>query len=37
MSLREYFATRDPVAGTVYYAMLALFAVMPPAVERKTR
>jgi type IV secretory pathway TrbD component len=26
---REYFASRDPVAGTVYYLMLAVFAVMP--------
>jgi hypothetical protein len=29
MSIREYFASRDPVAGTVYYVMLAVFAVMP--------
>lgn len=29
MSIREYFAGRDPVAGTVYYVMLAVFAVMP--------
>lgn len=27
-SSREYLATRDPVAGTVYYVMLGLFAVM---------
>ena len=26
---REYFASRDPVAGTVYCLMLAVFAVMP--------
>jgi type IV secretory pathway TrbD component len=26
---REYFASRDPVAGTVYYLMLAVFAIMP--------
>ena len=26
---REYFASRDPVAGTVYYLMLTVFAVMP--------
>jgi hypothetical protein len=29
MSLRDYFADRDPVSGAVYYAMLAIFAVMP--------
>jgi hypothetical protein len=31
MSIREYFASRDPVAGTVYYVMLAVFALMPLA------
>ena len=29
LSIREYLATRDPVSGTVYYVMLAVFAVMP--------
>jgi type IV secretory pathway TrbD component len=29
MSIREYFASRDPVAGTVYYVMLGVFGVMP--------
>ena len=29
LSIREYLATRDPVSGTVYYLMLAVFAVMP--------
>ena len=29
VSLREYFASRDPVLGTVYYIMLLVFAVMP--------
>ena len=28
-TIREYFASRDPVAGTVYYVMLAVFAAMP--------
>jgi len=28
-TIREYFAKRDPLAGTVYYLMLAVFAVMP--------
>ena len=30
-TIREYFASRDPVAGTVSYLMLAVFAVMPLA------
>ena len=29
LSLSEYFATRDPVSGTVYYVLLGIFAVMP--------
>ena len=29
LSIREYLATRDPVSGTVYYVMLAAFALMP--------
>ena len=29
LTIRDYFATRDPVSGTVYYVMLAVFAVMP--------
>jgi hypothetical protein len=28
-SLAEYIASRDPVSGSVYLAMLALFALMP--------
>lgn len=35
LSLREYFATRDPVSGAAYYAALALFALMPMLVRRK--
>jgi hypothetical protein len=35
LSLREYFATRDPVSGTVYYVALGLFAVMPLIVARR--
>jgi hypothetical protein len=35
LSLREYFATLDPVSGTVYYALLGVFAVMPVLVARK--
>jgi hypothetical protein len=35
LSLREYFATLDPVSGTVYYALLGVFALMPVLVARK--
>ena len=33
ISLRKYFATRDPVAGTVYYLALVVFALAPVMVE----
>lgn len=29
MSIREYFANRDPVSGIVYYVMLGALAIMP--------
>ncbi len=29
LTIRQYLASRDPVSGTVYYALLGLFAVMP--------
>ncbi len=29
LSIAEYVASRDPVSGAVYYAMLCIFAVMP--------
>ena len=29
LSIKEYLATRDSISGTVYYAMLGLFAIMP--------
>lgn len=35
LSIREYFASRDPVSGIVYYAALALFAIMPLFVARR--
>jgi hypothetical protein len=35
LSIREYFATLDPVAGTVYYGSLGVFAVMPLFVARR--
>jgi hypothetical protein len=34
LSIREYLATRDPVSGTVYYAMLVVFALMPLVLDR---
>ena len=33
-SLGEYVASRDPVSGSVYLAMLALFAAMPLVIMR---
>jgi hypothetical protein len=35
LSLREYFATLDPVSGTVYYLLLGVFALMPLLVIRR--
>ena len=35
LSIREYFATRDPVSGTVYYMMLGVFVIMPFLVARR--
>ena len=29
LTIDQYFASRDPVAGTVYIVMLGVFAVMP--------
>lgn len=29
LSIKEYFAARDPVAGAAYYLMLVVFAIMP--------
>ena len=34
-SIREYFATLDPVAGSVFYLSLGMFALMPLLVARK--
>ncbi len=36
LSIREYLAGRDPVAGTVYYATLGPFAIMPLLVARRS-
>lgn len=35
ISLSEYLANRDPVAGTVYYGMLAVLTVMPLLAGRR--
>ncbi len=35
LSIREYFATRDPVSGAAYYLMLMVFAAMPLLVARR--
>ncbi len=35
ISVSQYFANLDPVAGTVYYLMLLGFALMPLIVSRK--
>jgi hypothetical protein len=37
ISIREYLAGRDPVAGAVYCLMLGAFAVMPILVGRRRR
>lgn len=34
LSVRQYFATRDRVSGTVYYVMLGAFAIIPLLVAR---
>jgi hypothetical protein len=35
LSLAEYLASRDPVAGAAYLAMLAVYALMPLFVARR--
>jgi hypothetical protein len=35
LTLSEYFANRDPVAGTVYILMLGVYAIMPLLVTRR--
>jgi hypothetical protein len=35
LTIRDYIASRDPVAGTVYYGMLVLFAIMPVLLARR--
>jgi hypothetical protein len=35
LTLAEYFAARDPVAGSAYYIALLLFALFPLLVSRQ--
>lgn len=35
LTVGEYFASRDSVAGTVYVMMLGVFAIMPLLVARR--
>lgn len=35
LTISQYFAGRDPVAGTVYIVMLLVFATMPLLVARR--
>jgi len=35
LSIIEYLASRDPVSGTVYYAMLGVFAIIPLLMARR--
>ena len=35
LTIAQYFASRDPVAGTVYIVMLGVFAIMPLLVARR--
>ena len=37
LTLSDYFATRDPVSGTVYAVSLLLFAIMPTGVFLRNR
>ncbi len=36
LTIAEYFASRDPVGGTVYIVMLIVFALMPFLVIRRS-
>jgi hypothetical protein len=35
LSVKEYFASRDPVSGAAYYLLLIVFAIMPLFVARR--
>jgi hypothetical protein len=34
LTLEEYFATRDPISGTAYYAAVLLLVLIPMLVNR---
>jgi type IV secretory pathway TrbD component len=34
LSIKEYYATRDPVSGAAYYLLHIVFAIMPLLVHR---
>lgn len=35
LTIRDYLASRDPVSGTVYFVLLAIFALMPLLLPRR--
>ena len=35
LSIKQYFATRDPVSGAAYYLLLVVFAIMPLLLARQ--
>jgi hypothetical protein len=35
ITISQYFETRDPISGTVYYATLLIFAMMPLVVRQR--
>ncbi len=37
LTLEQYFQSRDPISGTVYYLMLVVFALMPWMLRRWQR
>ena len=37
LSIKEYFATMDPISGTAFFAMQGVFAIMPLIVGRTMR
>ena len=37
LSIGDYFASRDPLSGTVYYAELGIFAVIPYFIDHGRR
>lgn len=37
LSINEFLSQRDPVSGTIYYVMVAVFAVLPAVFARSSR